>query len=65
MKKTLSQFNKSNPKSSTQEIIEETPVKEEDTENDSTSSDKMMRDIQRLSLRLRSSIPCKTSFYHN
>jgi len=43
--------------SSSQEIIEETPIKEEDIENENISSDKMVRDIQRLTHRLRSSIP--------
>ncbi|UJR32207.1 hypothetical protein I4U23_019672 [Adineta vaga] len=54
MKKLSSELNKS---STTQEIIEETPIKNDDVENTIVSSDKMMRDIQRLSLRLRSTIP--------
>lgn len=37
------------------EIIEETPVKEDEM----LQSDIMAREIQRLSLRLRSSTPCK------
>lgn len=37
------------------EVIEETPVKEDEI----LSSDIMAREIQRLSLRLRSSTPCK------
>ncbi len=59
MKKTSYEFNTSGVKSSSKEIIEETPVKEEDIENDTIPSDKMTRDIQRLAVRLRSSIPCK------
>ena len=47
--------------SSSKDIIEETPVKE-DSENDTMSSDKMVRDIQRLAVRLRSSAPCKIFF---
>ena len=43
------------------EIIEETPVKEDDIGNDVLSADVMAREIQRLSLRLRSSTPCKIS----
>ncbi|CAF2631532.1 unnamed protein product [Rotaria sp. Silwood2] len=39
------------------EFIEETPVKEDDDENDMLPSDIMAREIQRLSLRLRSSNP--------
>lgn len=45
--------------SSTEEIIEETPVKDEGNENETISSEKMTRDIQRLAHRLRSSLPCK------
>ena len=45
--------------SSTQEIIEETPVKDEGNENETIPSDKMTRDIQRLTVRLRSSNPCE------
>jgi hypothetical protein len=60
MKKTSLEFNTSIITSSSKEIIEETPVKEEDDiENDTILSDKMARDIQRLSHRLRSSMPCK------
>jgi hypothetical protein len=57
MKKLLYEFDTS---TSSQEIIEETPVKEDDT----ISSDKMTRDIQRLSHRLRSSIPRKILYIH-
>jgi hypothetical protein len=41
------------------EVIEETPIKE----NDLLPSDIMAREIQRLSLRLRSSTPCKKMFF--
>jgi hypothetical protein len=65
MKKTSLELNKSIITSSSKEIIEETPVKdEEDIENDNISTDKMTRDIQRLSHRLRSSIPCKICLNH-
>ena len=40
------------------EVIEETPVKEDEM----LPSDLMAREIQRLSLRLRSSTPCKSLF---
>jgi hypothetical protein len=63
MKKTSLEVNTSIKNSSSQEIIEETPIKDEDIENDTISTDKMTRDIQRLSHRLRSSIPCK--LFHN
>jgi hypothetical protein len=59
MKKTSLVLNTSIRSSSSKEIIEETPVKEEEIENENISSDKMTRDIQRLNHRLRSSIPCK------
>lgn len=39
--------------------IEETPVKEDDYVGDTSASETMAREIQRLSLRLRSSTPCK------
>ncbi|CAF0942689.1 unnamed protein product [Adineta steineri] len=39
------------------EAVEETPVKEDDNVNDLLSSDIMAREIQRLSLRLRSATP--------
>jgi hypothetical protein len=48
--------------SSSKDIIEETPVKD-DSENDTISSDKMIRDIQRLAVRLRSSAPCKILYF--
>lgn len=58
MKKVSKEVNISISTSSTsKEIIEETPIKDENNENDSISSDKMSREIQRLSHRLRSSIP--------
>lgn len=43
-------------------IIEDTPVKQlVDIELDNQTSDKMTRDIQRLAVRLRSTIPCNDS----
>ncbi|CAF1056814.1 unnamed protein product [Rotaria magnacalcarata] len=57
MKKLANESNKSTVTSKAQEIIEETPIKEETIENDAISSDKMTRDIQKLAHRLRSSIP--------
>jgi hypothetical protein len=57
MKKTSYELSRSIvTSSSSQEIIEETPMKDE---NDIIPTEKMTRDIQRLALRLRSSIPCK------
>lgn len=41
------------------ESVEETPVKEENDGNEMLPSDIMAREIQRLSLRLRSSAQCK------
>jgi len=65
MKKPSLESNTSIITSSSKGIIEETPVKEEeDIENDNISTDKMTRDIQRLSHRLRSSIPCKIYLKH-
>ncbi|CAF0831844.1 unnamed protein product [Adineta ricciae] len=55
MKKSSSKFETPTTK---QEVIEETPVKDDDVETENMPSDKMMRDIQRLSVRLRSTIPC-------
>jgi hypothetical protein len=43
------------------EIVEETPIKEDENGNDMLPADIMAREIQRLSLRLRSSTPCKIS----
>ena len=43
----------------TREVIEETPVKEDENPNDILPSDMMAREIQRLSVRLRSATPCK------
>ncbi|CAF1072824.1 unnamed protein product [Adineta ricciae] len=54
MKKSSSKFETPTTK---QEVIEETPVKDDDVETENMPSDKMMRDIQRLSVRLRSTIP--------
>lgn len=54
MKKPSTELSSLVVNSSTQEIIEETPVKDEGNENE---SDKMTRDIQRLAVRLRSSHP--------
>jgi hypothetical protein len=67
IKKLSFDFDPSNTVSSSQEIIgeheviEETPVKEDDNGNDMLPADIMAREIQRLSLRLRSSTPCKIS----
>ena len=47
--------------SSQEEIIEETPAKDDGNENETITSEKMTRDIQRLAHRLRSSLPCKLS----
>ena len=41
------------------DVIEETPVKEDENGNDILQADIMAREIQRLSVRLRSSTPCK------
>ncbi|CAF1688049.1 unnamed protein product, partial [Adineta ricciae] len=41
----------------TREVIEETPVKEDENPNDILPSDMMAREIQRLSVRLRSATP--------
>jgi hypothetical protein len=41
------------------EVIEETPIKEDENGNDILQADIMAREIQRLSVRLRSSTPCK------
>ena len=47
-----------NRSSEENEVIEETPIKESEL----CPSDLMAREIQRLSLRLRSSTPCKIFF---
>lgn len=60
MKKPASKFETPVTK---QEVIEETPVKDDDVETENMPSDKMMRDIQRLSVRLRSTIPCTIDFH--
>jgi len=59
IKKLSFDFDTSNTISSTEqnEVIEETPVKEDDM----LPSDIMAREIQRLSLRLRSATPRKIS----
>jgi len=63
IKKISFDFDESSTVSSTQDIIEEneaveeTPIKEEDNGNDMLPADIMAREIQRLSLRLRSSTP--------
>jgi hypothetical protein len=62
MKKISFEVNTCSKIALSQEIIEETPVKE-DCENDTIQSDKMGRDIQRLAVRLRSSIPCKIVYF--
>jgi hypothetical protein len=68
IKKISFDFDESSTVSSTQdiieenEVVEETPIKEEDNGNDMLlPSDLMAREIQRLSVRLRSSTPCKIS----
>jgi hypothetical protein len=64
IKKLSFDFDTSSTVSSLQEekeAIEETPIKEEENGNDMLQSDIMAREIQRLSLRLRSSTPCKIS----
>lgn len=67
IKKRSFDFDTTSTVSSTQEIraehevVEETPVKEDENGNDILPSDIMAREIQRLSLRLRSSTPCKIS----
>ncbi len=64
IKKLSFDFDASSTVSSLQEekeAIEETPIKEEENGNDMLPSDIMAREIQRLSLRLRSSTPCKIS----
>ena len=53
-----SSVNKIESKSNDDHAIEETPVKELDLELDNKTSEKMTRDIQRLAVRLRSTIPC-------
>ncbi|CAF2573264.1 unnamed protein product [Rotaria sp. Silwood2] len=66
MKEISYEFDRSNKTFLSKEIIEETPVKEEDIENETMSSDRMARDIQRLAHRLRSSIPLyDISIYEN
>ena len=58
--KTISSKSTTNLTNSiSKDIIEETPAKEIDVEVDNQGSDKMMRDIQRLAVRLRSTIPCR------
>jgi len=52
-----SSVNKIESKSNDDHVIEETPVKEPDLELDNKTSEKMTRDIQRLAVRLRSTIP--------
>ncbi len=65
IKKLSFDFDPSSKISSSQEIVEEnevveeTPIKEDDNGNDILPLDVMTREIQRLSLRLRSSTPCK------
>ena len=67
VKKLSFDFDVSNTASSSQdvieenEVVEETPVKEDSDGNDMIPSDVMAREIQRLSLRLRSSTPRKIS----
>jgi hypothetical protein len=59
MKKNLTESNKSIKTSASKDIIEETPMKDE---NDVIISEKMTRDIQRLAHRLRSTVPSKDCF---
>ena len=49
----------SRPVTEENQAIEETPVKEDDYAGDTSASETMAREIQRLSLRLRSSTPRK------
>ncbi|CAF0966577.1 unnamed protein product [Adineta steineri] len=57
MKKLSCKLDTSTIISTSQEVIEETPVKDKHIENETIPSDRMARDIQKLTLRLRSSVP--------